>query len=278
MIFIVGQTGEIRAFLLAYRADAVIETGQSHTPSFIVHFGDQFGQHLGRIMNHTAIQPGVQVCPGSGDIDLEISQPAQAVGDGGHIDAHHTGIRIEGNIRLEQLRMFFEERLEILGADLLLAFEQELDIDRQLPAAPHQRFDRMEGGKHLSFHIGGAAPEQQLAAHLRLERSGLPELERIGGLDIIMSIDQHGRRARLLQVFAIDNRMPAVGGHDFHILDAESPQVGGHPFGGAQDFMVIQGIRRNGRDLQRLCQIGQESILVLLGILKGILNSAHCSS
>ena len=49
--------------------------------------------------------------------------------------------------------MFFEERLEMLGADLLLPFEQELDIDRQLPAALHQRFDRMEGSQLLSLHI-----------------------------------------------------------------------------------------------------------------------------
>src|SRR5215208_6509775 len=126
---------------------------------------------------------------------FKISQTAQPVGNGWHAHAHHAFIRIEGHICLEPVGMFFQKRLEMFGTNFLLALEQELYIDWKVAPTLHERFDRGKGCEYLSFHVGGAAPEQQVTAHLWLKGSRFPQIQWIGRLDVIMSIDQDSLRS-----------------------------------------------------------------------------------
>ena len=77
---------------------------------------------------------------------------------------------------------------------------------------------------------------------------------------------------------AIDDRMSAFGRHDLDVGHPKTLEVIRHPFGSALDFMVINGIRRNGRDLQGFDQVLQKTIAVLVGIVERLLQVTHHSS
>src|SRR5215213_5901683 len=131
----------------------------------------------------------MQIRFGSSDIDLKICQTAQTIGDRWLVNTHHARIRIERNIRLKLIRVLTEERFKIFRSDLFLTFKQELEIDGKFSGALHQGFNSGECSDHLSLHIGRTAPVEQVTLNAWLKRTGVPQFERIGWLDIIVSIN-----------------------------------------------------------------------------------------
>ena len=81
------------------------------------------------------------------------------------------------------------------AADLLLALDEELEVDRQaavLGQQPPGRFDLVEG---LALVVDGA-PGQALAVDdHRFEGRRGPLVERIDRLHVVVAVDEHRRRA-----------------------------------------------------------------------------------
>ncbi len=111
--FVVGQPGKIEALLLGDGAHAVVKTGQRDTSLVVVHLGNQFHQCLRRVVHRAAIQSRVQVRLWTPDVDLKICQSAQTIRDGRLVNAHHSRIRVEGDIRFEPLGVRAQERLQM---------------------------------------------------------------------------------------------------------------------------------------------------------------------
>ena len=75
-----------------------------------MHAGDQLAQRLGGVVHRAAKDTGVQIVVGAKHAQLEVSQAAQGVGDGGHVGIEDAGIGIEGEIAGQQLFVAFHER------------------------------------------------------------------------------------------------------------------------------------------------------------------------
>ncbi len=151
-------------------------------------------------------------------------------------------------------------------ADLLLTFDQELDIDAQFAGVQH-RFQRLEGCHHLALHVRRAAGEEVLAAHVRLERTALPQGQRVGRLHVVMAVHQYGRRfPASLQVLAIHHRGTRCGEY-LHVLETQLLDLRRHPIGSALHLRPTGGIGGDGGQAQELLQLLQETGAVLVSVL-----------
>ena len=143
--------------------------------------------------------------------------------------------------------MVADERLEVRAADLLLALEDDADVDRQRPGLPEVRLERLDVHEQLPLVVGGAAREQLVVAHRRLERRRRPQLERVDRLHVVVPVEEHRRRAGRVQPVAVDDRVARRVDHP-HVLEADGPQVIGGPVGAAAHVAGVLGQRADARD------------------------------
>ena len=61
--------------------------------------------------------------------------------------------------------------------------------------------------EHLALVVGGAAGVEVAVAHGGLERGREPGLKRLGGLHVVMPVDQQRRLAGRTQPFGVDDRV-----------------------------------------------------------------------
>src|SRR5690606_17663630 len=150
----------------------------------------------------------------------------------------------------------FEEGRKARAGDFLLAFKQHRHLDRQfagdfLPCATS--FDE---GEQLTLVVGCATGnDMRVAVGLldegRLERIGVPQFQRVGGLDVVMAVEQH-MRTGAAAVVADHHRVTL--GRTHRGVEAEAGQFVGEPFGGA---LAIFGMSRVGRDRRNADQVAQ---------------------
>ncbi len=86
-----------------------------------------------------------------------------------------------------------EEVDDRVAADLFLAVAREAQVDRQ-PAFGREQLRALEQRPELALVVRDAARVQPLAAHGRLERLALPELERRRRLHVEVAVDEDRRR------------------------------------------------------------------------------------
>ena len=82
-----------------------------------------------------------------------------------------------------------------------------------------QRFQRLDVNVNLAFIVGGAAPVNVPVSNVGLEGRGGPQIERLGGLHVIVPVKKHGRFAGRVQRFSVDQGMQ-LGGNDLDIFKA----------------------------------------------------------
>ena len=111
---------------------------------------------------------------------------------------------------------------------------------------------RLHEGHHLPLVVGGASPDDFLAAlpligEVRLEGRRRPQVEGVDGLHVVMAVEQDVRRARLRLVGQHDRMERGLldGG-----LEAQRGQVLGEPGGGLAALAGIGGIGGDRRDPQ----------------------------
>ena len=120
----------------------------------------------------------------------------------------------------------------MLGADFLFAFDDQLDVDRQLAGLLEVRLDRLEVHEHLALVVGGAARVDLAVADRRLERRRFPQIERIDRLHVVVAVEQDRRRARRMEPVAVDDRI--AGRLDQpDVLESDARHLVGGPLGAA---------------------------------------------
>ena len=93
----------------------------------------------------------------------------------------------------------------------------------------------LDEGHHLALVVAGAAGADDLAPvrqrrHPRLERRRLPQLERIDRLHVVVTVEQHVRRAVGLRRVGEHDRM---AGRVAHLgLETHGLEIAFQPFGG----------------------------------------------
>ena len=102
----------------------------------------------------------------------------------------HSGVRDHNRFAAEVATAGLEEAGQVATPHFLFPLDDKGQVAWQIRARPQIRLDRVEVGHVLAFVVTGPAPEQGPALDARLERCRLPEIERFGGLDVVVAIDQ----------------------------------------------------------------------------------------
>ena len=140
-----------------------------------------------------------------------------------------------------------DEVVEVDAADLLLALDEELDVERQAAALLQVRLDRLDVHEHLALVVGGAARVDLAVAHGRLERRAGPQLDRIDRLHVVVAVEEDRRLAGRVQPVAVDDRVAGrVDQPD--VLQAGRPQRLGRPLGGAAHVAGVLRQRADARE------------------------------
>jgi hypothetical protein len=140
-----------------------------------------------------------------------------------------------------------------VAAGLLLAVAGETDVDRQLACG---RELRRRLGEHveLALVVDDAACVQPLAALLQGERIRLPELERVGRLDVDVPVDEH-RRSRAVRGDEVAEDQRLCVGRDDLGRAAGNADEAGQPFRRPRHVGLALGIGADARDRQQLGEL-----------------------
>jgi len=131
------------------------------------------------------------------DIDTgKIGPPACAIGR-----QHRVGGK--------RVRMFLQQGAQRRAAGFLFALQQDLHVDRQPPLDGQKCRKRFKRNGRGSLVVRNAAPVQPPVADLRIERGGMPFVDRIRRLHVIMAVDDESRSRRRFQPFRVDRGMAA---------------------------------------------------------------------
>ena len=195
----------------------------------------------------------MQILARAADAEFQRAHAAIADGDRGLVGAPHRAVGRKHAIRLKQLRIRGDHRLQVPTADLLFALEDELHVERQRAARRKERLRDLDRNEHRSLVVGRAARVEAAVAQLWLEGLALPPLEGIGRLHVVVAVHKQGRRARCAQPFAVHHRM-AAGREVAHSDGPGLPELRGHPSCGARDVVPM---RRIGADARDACELDQ---------------------
>ena len=172
---------------------------------------EQLDHRGGRIGDRAAVNSAVQVHRGTGNAQLERQDPAQPVGKRRPAASDHAGIGDGRDIAAQFVAMFSQKRRQVRATDLLFAFDQEDHVDGKFSVLSERFLDADDVRENLAFVVGRAAGIDHAGFDARLERRRFPQIERIGGLHVVMAVDEHRRPARAMVAAGEDHRMPAGG-------------------------------------------------------------------
>jgi hypothetical protein len=147
------------------------------------------------------------------------------------------------------------------AADFLFAFDEELDIERQLPLLFQVRLDGLDVHEHLALVVGRSARVDLAVANGRLERRRRPLVERIHRLHVIVAVEQDRRCTGRAQPVAVDD---GVAGRvdQADVLHADALQFLRRPLGTAAHVAGVLRQRADAGDREVLLQLVDVAIAV----------------
>jgi hypothetical protein len=138
---------------------------------------------------------------------MEIAEPAKSRVEDRDATLDHPAVEDERGVCRSFVRIHpFDNRLP---ADLFLRVECEADVDWELPGA-RELASSLDEHEEVRLVVGDAARVEPTITLGELERRRLPELERIGRLDVEVGVAEDRRR-----------RLRALGRR--HLADDERP-------------------------------------------------------
>ena len=146
---------------------------------------------------------------GALDKEFAVDDAAKSDADGGQARREHFRVADEGGVGLQVRRFGGNELFDEFAADLFFAFQQHADVDGQLSVFGHELGEGLDLDPDLPFVVDGAAGIDVFIANGRLEGGGDPFVQRIGGLNIVVAIEEEGRLARGVEPFGVDQRVSA---------------------------------------------------------------------
>jgi hypothetical protein len=219
------------------------------------------------IVDDSAVASGMEVTRRSVDAELADVHASQTVVDGGRLRTEHARVRIENEIAGQKVAVLFEKTRKARRAQLLFALYHELDIDRQRTRS-HGGLNRRDAGHDLTLVVCRTPRVEVVAAHDRPVGIGVPVAQRSRGLNIVVTVHEHGRGGRSGgQRLAVDRRVPG-GGEHFDAGQPQSSEALGEPFGRALDVIVALGIAGDRRNAQKPAQFPKHLVSCLTCVIQ----------
>ena len=194
----------------AWRSHAVVEAGDGDRSVRGVQPGQDRRQRVHGVGDGAAVAAGVQVVAGALDGDGERGQALGGDRERRLVRPPLRPVSRDHQVAGELGCVLAHVRGQVRAADLLLAFDEELHVERE-PAAlrdrgPEHRHDQED----RSLVVGDAATAGDVAVDGQLERRGQPLGVVAGRLHVVVAVDENGGGAGGAEPFAADDRV-AVG-------------------------------------------------------------------
>ena len=196
----------------------------------------------------------VQVAFRSAQIDLVVDKPAESVTDGRDTASKHRRIRDDDNVGGQELLVIADELIEMKAPDFFLAFEKHFDVQRKPAGLLHVGFDGLEVHEDLPLVVGRTASVKLTLSNGRLERRGLPQLDRIDRLHVVVAVKENRRSARRVQPLAVDDGVARCL-DDAHVLEADSTHVIRAPLGRPAHVSLMLRKRADAWDREIFLQL-----------------------
>ena len=210
--------------------------------------------------------------------DLHDHQAPEARGQRGQSGAQVGGVREHDHIGLEPLAVRLEELGEVGRPDLLLALDEELDVERGRACALEPGAQRGEVEQQSGLVVHDAATVESAVAPVgRLEGWALPALLAPGRLHVVMGVDQNRGRVSRPEPFTDDVGVSAGELQDLDAVELDRGEERGHRIGRALDLTRVKPRRGDTRDARKVAQLDQRAIDARLELARDLRGqpSAH---
>ena len=270
-----GQRGVGGALVIGQIADAVVEAGDGESAFRIGQRGQHANEHVGGVLDATAVLPGVDVVRRPLDADLPVRDAAEPVADRrDSLVVERVAVGHDAHVGVQQVGVIVDERLDRRGADLLVTLEEEAQVHRQPAGGLDPGLGRLEVHEQLALVVADAAGEDAPVLVARLERRADPLVVGVGRLHVVVAVHQHGRRVGTrMEPIAGDDRMMR-GLVDGRVLDADAGHLGRDPLCRPAHLAGAVGIGRHGLDAQELVELVEVLGVVLAEIGEGRIGHA----
>ena len=182
----------VRLVVVDLSLPVAVEAGDGHVATVVVQARQHPRQRHDGVGHRTAVHAAVHRVFQRPDLDQAVHQPTQRRGETGDAEAPVRGVREHQHVGAQHLPVLLEEPGQVLGARLLLALDEHLHADGRL------RVVRPDGGhvrRDPGLVVVGPPPVQPPVPNLRLERRRVPVRGVPRGLDVVVGVQQHGRRS-----------------------------------------------------------------------------------
>ena len=163
-------------------------------------------------MSGTAVHTRVEILAGAADLNAVVAAATETVGEAGLLGAEPVVVANADDVgvleELAGLALLNNEVVQTLGAVLLHALEAHQQVDGEVDAGLLVCLDRVDPSEHGALVVGAATSEHpSLVVDGELEGLGVPAVREVGGLHIVVSVDQDGALGLvLLRWVATDDR------------------------------------------------------------------------
>ena len=185
-----------------------------------------------------------------------IAHPAQTGRQRRCIDVPHVGVADQREISIQHRLVGKQEGREVGAADFLLPLQHHRHRHRNSAAVRLPGAQRLQEHHHLSLVVdrpAGDDPGTMRSIHeLRVEGGAVPKFQRVGGLHVVVAIEQDARRLRA--------GGPGMGG-EHHRMTRRRPnlnretkfgQLIAEPFGCLLNVRRVIRLRADAGDPQQI--------------------------
>ncbi len=215
---------------------------------------ERLHQRVCRVHGDAAVQARVEISLARSNPHVEVAEPPQRRVERGDPWLLHAAV--EDDRRVRPTLVGSDPVDDRLAADLLLGVEGEANVDRKLPGS----CELMRGAdehEELGLVVRDPAGEEPTVPLGQLERRRVPEVERVGRLDVEVRVaDDRGRSlgARARTDLADDERSASVR-RDGVGLSSRLANPSRNPLGCLDDVVRVCGIGAHGRDGDQLGEL-----------------------
>ena len=241
--------------------DRLVELGHLDLAVLVLELAQDADQRLQRVGRDAAVRSRVQVAVQRPDGDLGVADPPERRVHRGDARRIKRRIADERRIGVGALGLDAEQVAQHLPAALLLALDDEVDVERRHAVGIARGLVGLEQAVDLALVVGGAAAVEAPLAHGGVERRRLPLLERIGRLDVIVPVDEQRGLPRHPRALRPHDGM-SFSLDEVHHGAAQAAELVHQPHGGAPAVGRMGRERTHARDRKELGQLGEHAGLL----------------